>query len=40
VRDHALETLADVDAVLVFDEAGFLRQGKASCGVEAAANHL
>src|SRR3978361_620956 len=33
VRDYALETLADPDAVLVFDEAGFLQQGKASCGV-------
>jgi SRSO17 transposase len=33
VRDHALETLADPDAVLVVDETGFLKQGKASCGV-------
>jgi SRSO17 transposase len=33
VRDYALETLADDDAVLVFDETGFLKQGKASCGV-------
>src|SRR5438309_8585445 len=33
VRDYALETLADADAVLVFDETGFLKQGKASCGV-------
>src|SRR3954468_23455649 len=33
VRDYALETLADPDAVLVFDETGFLKQGKASCGV-------
>ena len=33
VRDHALETLADDDAVLVIDETGFLKQGKASCGV-------
>ncbi len=33
VRDHALETLADPDAVLVIDETGFLKQGKASCGV-------
>ncbi len=32
-RDYALETLADPDAVLVLDETGFLRQGKASCGV-------
>jgi len=33
VRDDALETLADRDAVLVIDETGFLKQGKASCGV-------
>src|SRR3569833_1735589 len=33
VCDDALETLADPDAVLVFDETGFLKQGKASCGV-------
>ena len=33
VRDYALETLADGDAVLVIDETGFLKQGKASCGV-------
>jgi SRSO17 transposase len=33
VREHALETLADADAVLVIDETGFLKQGKASCGV-------
>lgn len=33
VRDYALETLADADAVLVLDETGFLKQGKASCGV-------
>ncbi len=33
VRDYALETLADHDAVLVIDETGFLKQGKASCGV-------
>jgi SRSO17 transposase len=33
VRDCALETLADPDAVLVLDETGFLKQGKASCGV-------
>ena len=33
VRDYVLETLADDDAVLVFDETGFLKQGKASCGV-------
>ena len=33
VRDYALEMLADEDAVLVIDETGFLKQGKASCGV-------
>jgi SRSO17 transposase len=33
VRDYALETLADADAVLVIDETGFLKQGRASCGV-------
>src|SRR5215217_8281313 len=33
VREYALETLADPDAVLVIDETGFLKQGQASCGV-------
>jgi SRSO17 transposase len=33
VRGYALETLADPEAVLVIDETGFLKQGKASCGV-------
>jgi SRSO17 transposase len=33
VCDHALETLAEAEAVLVIDETGFLKQGKASCGV-------
>ena len=33
VRAYTLETLADNDAVLVIDETGFLKQGKASCGV-------
>jgi SRSO17 transposase len=33
VRDYVLESLADEDAVLVIDETGFLKQGKASCGV-------
>src|SRR5215218_9330292 len=33
VRDYALETLASPGAVLVLDETGFLKQGKASCGV-------
>ena len=33
LRDDALGTLAADDAVLVVDERGFLKQGKASCGV-------
>jgi SRSO17 transposase len=33
VRDYALATLSDPDAVLVVDETGFLKQGKSSCGV-------
>lgn len=33
VRDYVVENLADPDAVLVIDETGFLKQGKASCGV-------
>src|ERR687890_2231805 len=33
VRDYGLETLADPEAVLVVDETGFLKQGRASCGV-------
>jgi hypothetical protein len=33
VHEYALETLGDEDAVLVIDETGFLKQGKASCGV-------
>jgi SRSO17 transposase len=33
VRDYAVESLADAGAVLVLDETGFLKQGKASCGV-------
>src|ERR1700741_2114200 len=33
VREYAQETLSDEDAVLVIDETGFLKQGKASCGV-------
>src|SRR5262245_48316886 len=33
VGEYALETLSDEDAVLVIDETGFLKQGKASCGV-------
>ena len=30
VREYVIEHLADDDAVLVIDEAGFLKQGKAS----------
>src|SRR2546423_12716952 len=33
VRDYVSEHLADEDAVLVIDETGFPKQGKASCGV-------
>jgi SRSO17 transposase len=33
VRDYVVETLAAPDAVLVVDETGFLKQGRASCGV-------
>jgi SRSO17 transposase len=33
VREYVVETLSDPDAVLVVDETGFLKQGKASCGV-------
>ena len=33
VRGYVVETLADPDAVVVIDETGFLKQGKASCGV-------
>jgi SRSO17 transposase len=33
VREYVIENLATPDAVLVIDETGFLKQGKASCGV-------
>lgn len=33
VRDYVAEHLGDEGAVLVIDETGFLKQGKASCGV-------
>jgi SRSO17 transposase len=33
VRGYVVEHLGDADAVLVIDETGFLKQGKASCGV-------
>jgi SRSO17 transposase len=33
VCEYVVESLAEQDAVLVIDETGFLKQGKASCGV-------
>lgn len=33
VREYVIENLGAHDAVLVIDETGFLKQGKASCGV-------
>src|SRR6201984_1277426 len=33
VRDYVVEHLGAGDAVLVIDETGFLKQGRASCGV-------
>jgi SRSO17 transposase len=33
VRDNVIERLATDDAVLVIDDTGLLKQGKASCGV-------
>jgi len=33
VRDYAIETLSEPDAVLVVDKTGFLKQGNAPCGV-------
>jgi SRSO17 transposase len=33
VGEYVVEHLRDDDAVLVIDETGFLKQGKASCGV-------
>jgi SRSO17 transposase len=33
VRDYVVGTLGEPDAVLVVDETGFLKQGRASCGV-------
>src|SRR5919112_131132 len=32
VRDYVVGTLSKPEAVLVLDETGFLKQGKASCG--------
>ena len=33
VRDYVVETLAADDNVVVIDETGFLKQGRASCGM-------
>src|SRR4051794_37546573 len=33
VREYVVETLTEPNAVLVVDKTGFLKQGKASCGV-------
>ena len=33
VREYAVEQLCDDKAILLIDETGFLKQGKASCGV-------
>jgi len=33
VRNYVVEQLGTNDAVLVIDETGFPKQGKASCGV-------
>jgi SRSO17 transposase len=33
IREYVLETLAEQTGVLVIDETGFLKQGRASCGV-------
>ena len=33
MRDYVVETLSEPDGVLVVDETGFLKQGRASCGV-------
>ena len=33
MREYVVEALSDADAVLVIDETGFLKQGRASCGV-------
>ncbi|MFD1983381.1 IS701 family transposase [Mesorhizobium newzealandense] len=38
VREYALKTLADNEAVLVIDETGFIKQGKTSCGVARQVN--
>ena len=33
MREYVVETLGSPEAVLVVQETGFLKQGKASCGV-------
>jgi SRSO17 transposase len=33
VRNYVVKTLGAEDAMLVIDETGFLKQGKASCGI-------
>ncbi|WP_432431075.1 IS701 family transposase [Mesorhizobium loti] len=38
VREYALETLADAEAVLVIDETVFVKQSKTSCGVARQVN--
>ena len=40
VRDYVVGALSEPDAVLVVDETGFLKQGKASCGVGAPVHGL
>ena len=40
MRDYVVELLAADDAVLVIDETGFLKQGRASCGVSRQYNGL
>src|ERR1700752_5366293 len=39
VRDYVVEHLAADDAVLVIDETGFLKQGRASCSVGGGWRH-
>jgi SRSO17 transposase len=39
VCDYAVGSLADPDAVLVIDETGFLKQGRASCGKIESKSH-
>ena len=39
VRDYVVETVAEADAVPVIDEAGFLKQGRASPSVPVMMRH-